>query len=247
MDKPPGFAKKLTRSQHWKETDLEDWLWDKPVLPDGERLLPVQRQKRLSSVVDLLFLDKAKRLVLVEIKNEKSTRLALGQALEYLGSYHDYELDDLCEDAGRDLGAEFREAYGEPLDALSHERRVILAAPNFDIPSSVACTYVGHALQGVEVVMLKVERSGDGFGQSIHRAPPIVRARKLKGGFAVSPSGRRLFCVLQSGATPVVWWVGRLKPDGPIALPTNRWRTVFRTNRRVLRRTVWISIQLFNQ
>jgi hypothetical protein len=109
-----------------------------------------------------------------------------------------------------------------------------VAAPDFDIPSSVACTYVGHALQGVDVAMLKAQRSGAGFGLSIHLAPPIVRARKLKGGLVVSPSGGRLFCVLQSGARPVVWWVGRLKPDATIALPTNKRRTVFRTNRRVL-------------
>lgn len=216
-------------------TALEDWLWDTPVLPGGERLVPVQRQKRLSAVVDLLFLDRAKRLVLVEIKNETSTRLALGQAFEYLGSYHDYDLDDLCEDSGRDLRAVFHETYGERLDELSSKRRVILAAPHFDIPSAVACTYLQQALQGVEVVMLKAQRRGAGFELYIHQAPAIVRVRKLKGRLAVSPSGRRLFYVLQSGAKPVVWFVGRLQPDAPITLPTNKRRTVFRTNRRVVK------------
>jgi Integrase core domain len=44
MNKPAGSTKRSRHSHDWKEPDLEDWLWDTPVLPGRERLLPVQRQ-----------------------------------------------------------------------------------------------------------------------------------------------------------------------------------------------------------
>jgi hypothetical protein len=221
----------------WQEADFEKWVLGLPdrtlVLPDGSKLLLVRRQEPISRVVDLLFVDEQRRLVLMEVKNERTTRLALGQALEYLGAYHDYDIEDLCEDAGadRDLRAEFKVTYGKTLNVLSTNRHVILVAPGFDVPSSVACTYLGRVLSGVAVSMLAARRQGRRFELKGHVAPPLLRLRTLKSGFALSPSGRRLFYVLQGGSPPVVWWIGRPGRDGQIALPSDKQKSVFRSNR----------------
>jgi hypothetical protein len=224
-----------SRRVHWTETELESWLWSNPILPDGETLLPVLRQRPLSRIVDLLFLDRQRRLVLIEIKNERATRLAVGQVLEYLSKYHDYDVGDLSEDCGRDIRKEYLDVFKEPLATLAEERRVIIAASGFDTPSCVACVYLNHALRGVEVSMIRAVRSDKGFRLESHRAPNLIPARKLAAGmFASSPTGRRLLYVLEGGAAPLAWWIGRIKRTGKLSLPSKRRSVLQRIHRRVV-------------
>ena len=205
------------------------------MFPGGEKLLPVLKQRPIARVVDLLFLDESRRLVLVEIKNERSTRLAVGQVLEYLSKYHDYDVDELCDDSGRDLRTEFRELFKQPLESLSEQRRVVVAASGFDAPSAVACVYLNHALRDVAVSMIKAIRTDTGFSVSLHQAPNLVPPRKLaRGSFAVSPTGRKVFLVLEDGANPLVWWIGRVKHSGKLSLPSQRHSILQRLHRRVV-------------
>ena len=70
----------------WHESDFERWFLRTATLPGGELLVPIAQHTALRRVVDLLFLDSRAGLVLVEVKNEASTRTAIGQALEYRAS-----------------------------------------------------------------------------------------------------------------------------------------------------------------
>src|SRR2546425_505534 len=86
------------KKTNWIEREFEDWFCSDPSLPNGERILVVGCHKPLRRVVDLIAVDQAGGLVIIEVKNEQSNRRAIGQALEYLSQYHDLSLENLTED-----------------------------------------------------------------------------------------------------------------------------------------------------
>lgn len=213
----------------WSEGEFEEWFMRGQVLPDGERVLVIGRQLPIRRVVDLLAIDSAGGLVIIEVKNERSTRAAVGQSLEYLAQYVDTEVEDLEDEYSllRDatsLADDFRNTFNGELKVVAPRRRVYLVAPSFDVPSAVSVRYlqarllVGH----VEYHLVRASRVGDGFRVELFECPAFTHAKNFQtGSFAVTPSGR-LNYVLASGSRPVVWRVGRRVDGHGLRLPSNR-------------------------
>lgn len=186
----------------------------------------VDRQRSLKRVVDILCLDQTGGLVLLEIKNEASTRLGLGQALEYLGATQDLTLEDLADEFDGDLQEALAATFDRPPSAVSSRRRVFLVAPAFDAPSVMATRFVDSVVRhaGIEVGLLRVEGAISEFKVESYQGATFTRARSLPPGLAVSPKGR-LFYVLESGRQPVIWHVGRPDQQGRIRPPRSRAKT----------------------
>ncbi len=208
------------------EGEFERWFMKNPflpngVLPNGERVLVISRQRPIRRVVDLLALDGTGGLVIVEVKNERSTRAAIGQSLEYLAQYVDTGVEDLEDEYSAliptgNLKDDFRSLFNKELSVASR-RRVYLVAPSFDIPSAVCVQYLGERLLAgeVEYHLIRATRKGTGFRIERFECPAFTPARNLHtGDFAVTPSGR-LYYVLERGPRPVIWNIGkRMKGRG---------------------------------
>ncbi len=186
----------------------------KPFLPGGERVLVVNRQSPLHREVDLLALDAQGGLVLIEVKNERSTREAIGQSLEYLAQYAVTEAEDLEEgyaplQPASDLKTDFRKMFKHDLK-VTQGRRVFLVADSFDSHSALCARYLGEQLHGsrVEYGLMRACRKGEDFSLTPYECPPFTHSSKIKEGFAVTRGGR-LFYVLKSGPHPIMWYIGR--------------------------------------
>src|SRR3989442_5693949 len=105
------------------EKELEDWIEQTPDML-GDDLLIIARQRDLPGVgtLDLLAIDGSGKLVIIELKRNKTPREAVAQALHYASW-----LDTAAEDQIRVIAEEylkkpleeaFEEHFGEQLPAL---------------------------------------------------------------------------------------------------------------------------------
>jgi RecB family endonuclease NucS len=88
----------IMERQQWKEKDFERWFLANPILPEDESMLVIARERSICRVADIVALDKLGRIWVMEIKNEKSTRSALGQAMEYLAQFDEIEPEGLADE-----------------------------------------------------------------------------------------------------------------------------------------------------
>ena len=77
--------------------NIERWIYRRKELC-GEHLLIRCTQRPIRRTADVIALDEHGRLVIIEIKNERSTRRAVGQILEYLWQYRNATVEDLQDD-----------------------------------------------------------------------------------------------------------------------------------------------------
>src|SRR4051794_22820054 len=91
----------------WQERDFEEWFRTNARLPGGEQVLLVRRQRAVGRMVDLLALDEQGGLVFLEIKNERCTRRAVAQAVEYLSQYAEATIDEVTDEYEEHIGEAF--------------------------------------------------------------------------------------------------------------------------------------------
>lgn len=210
--------------ESWTEREFEAWFVQNPFLPGGERVVVVDRQRSLRRVVDLLCVDSRGGLLLIEVKNEASSRTAVGQSLEYLASLEGLQLDGLLDEFDGDLRLELLSAFVNPPTEITEHRRVFIVAPAFDSPSVRACRFLEDRLRtsGIEIGLMRALRSDTGeFSLEMFAGETFLRGRSLERGLAVSPLGR-LYVVLVPGPRPVLWNVGRPDSRGLLRLPTGK-------------------------
>jgi hypothetical protein len=208
----------------WKETDFEAWFLKHPFLPargtGDERVLVVARHRPIKRMVDIVAIDRNGGLVIIEVKNERSTRAAVGQALEYLSQYQDVTLEDLEEEfatAGTgSLSQDFAAAFGSEITKVLPRRRVFVAAPDFDYHSDLCMQFLSNAFADPDLTFGLLTVTTDPgqqrlFSLRAHNPIELTRAKDLSG-FVMSPRGR-LYHVLEAGPRPVLWLVGR-EDDG---------------------------------
>lgn len=220
----------------WREKHFEEWFLRDPHLPGGEKLLVVSRARSLARVVDLVCLDANGGLVLLEVKNETTTRAVIGQAIEYLSQYQGVTKIDLDEDFSHLDGAEggLDQAFSVRFDGalcpeISERRRVFIVGPQFDPPTGVAVQYLSGALAGeVEFGLIRAVRKGRRFQIEFLPPPPWRKVSELEGRFAQTIRGRLIY-VLPKPFAPLCWHVGR-QVDGGLRLPVGP-----ALNKRVLR------------
>jgi len=201
----------------WIEREFEEWFEEHPNLPGKDRLLIVQTHRAIQREVDILALDRDGGLVIIEVKNETTTREGVGQAIEYLSQYGEATLDDIEEvyrnyskGNGQLLNA-FKATFpGRSLSTLSHQRRVVVVAPCFGLDTAICGQYLSDLMapKHVSFHLVAAQRHSGGFALQAY-APEVRHSRKMaKEEFGKRPSGR-VFCVLGVGPNPILWNTGR--------------------------------------
>jgi hypothetical protein len=207
----------------WSESHFEKWFIANPVLPGGEPVFMVKRHRLLRRDVDLLALSADGGLILIEVKNERTTREAVGQSLEYLARFAETDVEQLQAEYGTlkpngDMQADFRKAFNRELK-LTQERRVYLVAPSFDLPSEVCVSYLGEQLRGssIKYGLIRARPTGAAFTIELLECRRPEHSSKIKEGSALT-GGARLFLVLEPGPHPVMWYVGKRAEDRRLRL-----------------------------
>jgi hypothetical protein len=243
--------KKAPASRHWRESQFERWFLKHPVLPIGDRLRFIGKHRPIRRVVDLIALDAKGGLVIIEVKNERSNRTAIGQALEYLSQYQQASLEELHEqmreEFGKNLSRAFRVKFNRNLKRLSPRRRVILVAPSFDAATGVCVQYLSqHFEKNVTFDLMTARRKSRGFKIAFYKPPKLVPCTDLVGRFGETVKGRVYF-VLAGGARPILWNIG-LKRDGELRLLSQRalsLRLLRRVNRHLVpvEKAPWVNLK----
>lgn len=87
---PEGLAPSPPSNVGLLEKHIEHWLASHPeILLPGEQVLVIARSIAGQSMADILALDSAGRLIVVEIKRDWSSRETVGQLLEYAAKLSD--------------------------------------------------------------------------------------------------------------------------------------------------------------
>ena len=144
-------------SESHKESELEDWIVQKPSLL-GEDLLVTGKQLEVSGVgrLDLLCMNSEERLVIVELKRGLGPREAVAQALDYASWLDSESPEKITESAktyleGRDLEDAFRDRFGRDLSNLdTQNHRIILVAPALDESAERIINYLAKGY-GVDI------------------------------------------------------------------------------------------------
>ena len=132
----------------WTEKEFEDWLVLNSIQPAIGTIIVVDREEPIERMPDLLALDSDANLIIIEIKNENTTRTAIGQSLEYLSQFANITLEDIDNNyigrAEQPLADKFRILFGKALTSLSQQRKVYLVAPSFDAASIICAEYLSE-------------------------------------------------------------------------------------------------------
>jgi len=133
------------------EEQLEDWLAD-DISILSENLLVIGRQVEtdFGGALDLLCLDPAGDLVIVELKRDRTPRQVVAQALDYASWVTDLSSADV-EDQAQDykhleedsLEEAFREAFGTALpDVINESHKILIVGSEIDAHSERIIEYL---------------------------------------------------------------------------------------------------------
>ena len=149
------------------ENEVEDLLWDNLEEMLGRSLFRVSRQAHLphGGIPDILALDDAGRVVVIEVKRDVD-RTLLSQALEYAGWARESNLQEvatLYKDGPQQFWADWQEftSTEQPVP-ISPNPRIVLAAASFHRRTEAAIGFLRSA--GVPLVLLSVGMYQDADG-----------------------------------------------------------------------------------
>jgi hypothetical protein len=140
---PRGLAPSAPSNLGLLEKHIEHWLANHPeILLPGEQVLVIARSISGQSMADILALDSAGRLIVVEIKRDWSSRETVGQLLEYAARLSNCGyafLEGLArkylDDDAFDLLTVFQERFPDSpagRDDLGKAQRILVVAPEAD-------------------------------------------------------------------------------------------------------------------
>jgi Endonuclease NucS C-terminal domain len=158
-------------SQHL-EAELEEWIANAPEVL-GDNLLIIDRQREIPDVgrLDLLCVDAAGQLVLIELKRDISAREAVAQALDYASWLNDVDGEVIELNAKSHLGAELSDAFerhfgSEMPEITPQNHRIILLAARVDASAERIVNYLRER-HGVELNVLLFKYAKLSGGQEI--------------------------------------------------------------------------------
>lgn len=150
------------------EREVEDLLWDNLEEMLGRTLFRVARQAHLphGGIPDILALDEAGRIVVIEVKRDVDRQL-LSQALEYAGWARESNLQEVATlyvNGAQQFWADWQEFTGtEQPVPISPNPHIVLAAASFHRRTEAAISFLRGA--GVPLVVLSVGMYQDADGQ----------------------------------------------------------------------------------
>ncbi len=151
------------------EAELESWIAESPGIL-GDDLLVIGRQRNIEGVgrLDLLCIDRAGKLVIVELKRQSTPREAVAQALDYaswLDGRTDEEISAFAEEhLHRSLSEAFLEHFQTEMPAvICQNHRVLLVAPRLDATAERIINYLaGRYKVDVNAVFFKYVKLASG-------------------------------------------------------------------------------------
>jgi hypothetical protein len=155
-------------AQHM-EDELETWVTQVPNIL-GDDVLVIDRQRDIPGVgrLDLLCIDKTGKLIVVELKRDRSPREAVAQALDYASWLNDADVEEILAHAKEYLRAELPDAFEEHFqaempDILPQNHKLLLVASRLDSSAERIVNYLWERY-GVEfnVFLLKYARLAGG-------------------------------------------------------------------------------------
>jgi len=219
------------KRETWKEEEFEDWFIKQkpPKLPDGKCLAVIGLERMGHRMPDILCLDAEGGLVIMEVKNERTPRSTVGQALEYLSRYDDSssikKLWGMHRNPKFDSpDKEYKKTFGKTLDGINPKRRVILVAPDFDLHSCTCINFLNEqfkkAKSNISFQLMKASRQDDGFVCDFVKPRKGQSSVDLVGKFGLT-TDHWLYYVLESGHPQILWAIGK-EEDEKLELTNGR-------------------------
>ena len=210
-----------------EETVLEDWLESNPdaILERGS-LLVIGRQvpTDLGGYIDLLCLDRQGNVVVVELKRDKATREAIGQALEYVSSVVGFDtqrLERIFRCYRKNSSLVLAECHRSQFDRgrdesvhLNKDQRIVIVGQNFTPGIKQTAAFLNRKGLHVTCVAFTFYRESKDYRLMTHRvvvdketsgktpAPPGPWRRITKDEFlaACDENGKHLFSRMLTNA-----------------------------------------------
>ncbi len=157
-----------------READLHKWLEADPKLLGDLLLIGSEVATDFGGRIDLLALDPAGILHVIELKRDKTPRDVVAQALDYASWATTLTLEDL-QDIYRhykadDLGSAFQSLFGTLIpETLSDEHRITIVASSLDASSERIVSYPSESY-GVAINAVFFTVFNDGTGQLLTRS-----------------------------------------------------------------------------
>jgi hypothetical protein len=134
------------------EARLEKWLArDVSILADDLLVIGQQVETAFGGFIDLLCIDRAGDLVIVELKRDKTPREITAQALDYASWVANLSRESISATASRYLGSAgsleeaFRQRFGEELpDSINDSHRMLIVASRIDPSSERIIKYLSN-------------------------------------------------------------------------------------------------------
>lgn len=151
------------------ERVLEDMIVAAPRILSDEWML-IGRQERTGSggIIDLLAVAPDGALVLIELKRERTPREVVAQAIDYAVWVEGLEAQDIATiyarfAPGRELAADFRARFGQPLDedTLNQSHQIIIVAAELDPSTERIVSYLNARDISINVLCFQVFGLGD--------------------------------------------------------------------------------------
>ncbi|HEY5107842.1 MAG TPA: endonuclease NucS domain-containing protein [Caulobacteraceae bacterium] len=151
------------------ERVLEDMIVAAPrILSDQWMLIGRQERTGSSGIIDLLAIAPDGALVLIELKRDRTPREVVAQAIDYAVWVENLETQDIAAiysrfAPGRDLGADFRARFGQPLDedTLNDSHQIVIVATSLDESSERIVGYLNKRDIAINVLCFQIFMIGD--------------------------------------------------------------------------------------
>ncbi len=164
-----GQPEPLLEARLPSERALEDMIVAAPrILSDEWMLIGRQERTGVGGVIDLLAIAPDGALVLIELKRERTPREVVAQAIDYAVWVEELEAQDIAAiygrfAPGRDLAADFRARFGQPLDedTLNDSHQIVIVATHLDDSSERIVAYLNKRDIAINVLCFQVFAMGD--------------------------------------------------------------------------------------
>ncbi|MCC4118616.1 endonuclease NucS [Aromatoleum toluclasticum] len=159
----------LIEAQLPSEKLLEDMIVAAPkVLSDEWMLIGRQESTDVGGIIDLLAVAPDGSLVLIELKRDRTPRDVVAQALDYAGWVEKLKPEDIAAIYGRfapgkNLAAEFQEAFGLPLDedTLNQSHQIVIVSSSLDPSTERIVAYLADRDIPINVLCFQIFSNGN--------------------------------------------------------------------------------------